>query len=73
MVPASSVYYLGKVAIVWVQVDLSKAGSYIFQSKVVKTGHRSTDQVEILEGLQQNDKIAKDAGYLADSESIINH
>ncbi len=73
MVPASSVYYLGKAAIVWVQVDLSKAGSYIFQSKVVKTGHRSSDQVEILEGLQQNDKIAKDAGYLTDSESIINH
>ena len=73
IVPASSVYYLGKVAIVWVLVGNTKEGNHIFQSKVVRTGHRSDDKVEILEGLAQNEKIAKDAGYLADGETIIKY
>jgi Cu(I)/Ag(I) efflux system membrane fusion protein len=73
MVPASSVYYLGKVAIVWVQVGVTKEGSNIFQSRVVRIGHRSVDKVEILEGLKQNEVVAKDAGYLADSETIIKY
>jgi Cu(I)/Ag(I) efflux system membrane fusion protein len=73
MVPASSVYYLGQVAIVWVQVGVTKEGSNIFQSRVVRIGHRSDNKVEILEGLKQNEAVAKDAGYLADSETIIKY
>ena len=73
MVPASSVYYLGKIAILWVRTGVTKEGSNIFQSRVVKIGHRNSDNVEILEGLQQNEAVAKDAGYLADSETIIEY
>ena len=73
MVPAVSVYYLGKVAIVWVQVGTTKEGNAVFQSRVVKIGHRGDDKVEILEGLTQNEKIARDAGYLADGETIIQY
>ena len=71
MVPASSVYYLGKTAIVWVQVSTTKDGHPIFQSRAVKVGYRGDNKVAILEGLAQNEKIAKDAGYLVDSEAII--
>ena len=73
MVPASSIYYLGKISIVWVQVGITKEGNPIFQSRVVRIGHRSDDKVAILEGLTQNEKIAKDAGYLADGETIIQY
>lgn len=73
MVPISSVYYLGKMAIVWVRVGTTKEGNNIFQSRVVKVGHRTKNETEILEGLQQNEAIAKDAGYLADSETIIKY
>lgn len=73
MVPASSVYYLGKIAIVWVKVGVTKEGSNIFQSRVVRVGHKSRDKVEIVDGLKQTEWIAKDAGYLADSETIIKY
>jgi membrane fusion protein, copper/silver efflux system len=73
MVPAGSVYYLGKVAIVWVQVGTTKEDNAVFQSRVVKIGHRGDNKVEILEGLAPNEKIARDAGYLADGETIIQY
>lgn len=73
MVPASSVYYLGKIAIVWVRSGVTKEGSNIFQSRVVRIGHRDGKMVQILEGLNADELIAKDAGYLADSETIIKY
>ena len=73
MIPAGSVYYLGKIAIVWVRTGVTKEGSNIFQSRVVRIGHRDGNKVEILEGLNNNEVIAKDAGYMADSETIIKY
>ena len=73
MLPASSVFYLGRIAIVWVQIGITKEGSNIFQSRVVRVGRKSSDRVEILEGLKQNEAVAKDAAYLADSETIIKY
>ncbi len=73
MIPASSVYYLGKIAIVWVRTEITKEGSGIFQSRVVRIGHRDGIKVEILDGLNAYEVIAKDAGYMADSETIINY
>lgn len=73
MIPAGSVYYLGKIAIVWVRTGITKKGSGIFQSRVVRIGHRDGNKVEILEGLNINEVIAKDAGYMADSETIIKY
>ncbi|QJB37249.1 efflux RND transporter periplasmic adaptor subunit [Chitinophaga oryzae] len=73
VIPASSVYYLGKVAIAWVQIAVTGEGNGIFQSRVIRVGHRNGDVVEILDGLSQQEKIAKDAGYLADGEAIIQY
>ena len=73
MIPAGSVYYLGKISIVWVRTGVTKEGSNIFQSRVVRIGHRDGNKVEILEGLNTNEVIAKDAGYMADSETIIKY
>lgn len=73
MLPASSVMYLGRVAIVWVQIGTTKEGSNVFQSRVVQVGRKTGNQVEILRGLQPEDAVAKDASYLADSETIIHY
>ncbi|MBN8785234.1 MAG: efflux RND transporter periplasmic adaptor subunit, partial [Terrimonas ferruginea] len=72
-VPAGSVFYLGKVAIVWVRAGVTKDGSNIFQSRVVRIGHRDNERVEILQGLQKGEWIARDAAYLADGETIIKY
>jgi len=72
-VPAGSVFYLGKVAIVWVRAGVTKCGSNIFQSRVVRIGHRDNERVEILQGLQKGEWIARDAAYLADGETIIKY
>ncbi len=73
MLPASSIFYLGRVAIVWVQTGITKEGSNIFQSRVVSVGRKTGDRVEILKGLDQNESVARDAAYLADSETIIKY
>lgn len=73
LVPASSVYYLGNTAIVWVQKAVTKQGSIIFKARNVKIGNRNNRNVEVLKGLKRGEFIAKDAGYLADSETIIQY
>lgn len=73
MVPASSVYYLGNTAIVWVQRAVTKQGSNVFQARAVKIGNRNNQTIEVLKGLNRGEFIAKDAGYLADSETIVQY
>jgi Cu(I)/Ag(I) efflux system membrane fusion protein len=73
MLPASTVMYLGRVAIVWVQTGTTKEGSNVFQSRVVQVGRKTGNQVEILAGLKPDEAVAKDASYLADSQTIINY
>jgi Cu(I)/Ag(I) efflux system membrane fusion protein len=73
MVPASSVYYLGSTAIVWVQKAITKEGSNIFQARAIKIGNRNKQNIEVLKGLNRGEFIAKDAAYLADSETIIQY
>lgn len=46
-------------------------GSGQFKSVEVKTGRRSRDQIEILEGLEEGDEIVVSAQFLIDSESSI--
>jgi len=72
-VPAGSIYYLGGVEIAWVRTGMTKDGNNIFQARMVKTGRRNEESVEVTEGLTASDFIARDAGYLADSETIIDY
>ncbi|HEU4902740.1 MAG TPA: efflux RND transporter periplasmic adaptor subunit [Flavisolibacter sp.] len=70
-IPQSSVQYLGRVAVVWVKVASTKDGNNVFQAKPVRLGRVSEGMTEVLQGLKENDWIAKDASYLTDSETII--
>ena len=73
IVPASSVYHVGSTAIVWVLKTKTKDGSNVFQARAIRTGNRSNEYIEVLKGLNSSEFVAKDAGYLADSETIIQY
>lgn len=72
-VPASSVYYLGSTAIVWVLKAKTKDGSNVFQARAIKIGNRSNEYIQVLKGLNSTEFVAKDAAYLADSETLIQY
>ncbi|GAB2525636.1 efflux RND transporter periplasmic adaptor subunit [Rufibacter soli] len=72
VVPASAVWSLGRRHIVWVRKDPVGAHSFTFQAREVQVGQESGGFVQILSGLPENARIAKEAGYMTDSESFIN-
>jgi membrane fusion protein, copper/silver efflux system len=73
LIERTSVQYLGKAAIVWVKTASTKDGSYVFQSRAVRLGRISNGMIEVLQGLNKDEWIAKDAAYLTDSETIIKY
>ncbi len=70
-IPLSSVYDLGSRKIVWVKTDTTSTGIGLFEPRAVMTGMSSNNLVEIINGLQGDEEIALDAGYMMDSESIL--
>ena len=73
MLPATSIFYAGRKTLVWVRTGLTKEGSGIFQSRVLRIGAKIGNKVEVFEGLGENEVVAKDAAYMADSETIISY
>jgi Cu(I)/Ag(I) efflux system membrane fusion protein len=71
-IPASSVFDLGTRKIVWVKIGVSANGIGLFEPRVVIAGIFSNNVTEILDGLEGNEEIALDAGYMVDRESIVN-
>lgn len=66
-VPTSAILDLGERQIVWV-----KTGKNRFEARRVFIGQETDDFTEILSGVTEKDEIAKDAGYMVDSESLVN-
>ncbi len=71
-VPLSSVYDLGSRKMVWVKTGTTSGGIGLFEPRVVITGMTSNNLIEIINGLQGDEEIVLDAGYMLDSESILN-
>ena len=71
-IPLSSVYDLGSRKIVWVKTDTTATGIGLFEAHAVMTGMTSNNLIEIISGLNGDEEIALDAGYMLDSESILN-
>lgn len=72
MVPSSSIVDLGNRKIVWVKMKETSSGKKVFGPRTVLTGISTDDFTQIISGLEKYEIIAKHAGYLLDSESIIN-
>ena len=63
-IPSSAIINSGKTEVVMVQLAEGK-----FKPVKIRTGRRSADQVEVLEGLNAGDKIVTRANFLLDAES----
>ena len=64
VVPATAVLSTGTRTVVWVQTD-----SEVFEPRLVRLGARAGEDVQILEGIRQGDRVVISGGYLLDSES----
>lgn len=70
-IPMSSVYDLGSRKIVWVKTGMTSNGIGVFEPREVTIGLISANSLEIIMGLDGDEEIALDAGYMMDSESIL--
>ena len=70
-IPASSILSLGSRNFVWLKKGKTSKGSNILQATEVTIGNDFNEHRQIISGINAQDEIAKDAGYLLDSESLI--
>lgn len=70
-IPTGSVLDLGKSKMVWIKSGETKEGSKVFKPRKVIVGNDRNGFTEIISGITEKDEIAKGAGYLIDSESLI--
>ena len=70
-IPASSILSLGNRNFVWLKKGKTSKGSNILQATEVTIGNDFNEHRQIISGINAQDEIAKDAGYLLDSESLI--
>ena len=71
-VPVSSILFLGQRKIVWVKTGVTPGGHSIFERRdVTSSGFQNGQYIEITSGIKSTDELAKDAGLLIDSQSLI--
>ena len=70
LIPYSSVFFLGKKKIVWV-LKKKIGKSKIFEARDITIGIMHSEMVEVITGLNANEEIALNAGYLLDRESLV--
>lgn len=69
--PASCVLSLGNRKIAWVKTGQTEGGSNIFEVREVITRNLPDGKIEIITGLTSDDEVAVSAGFLIDSQSLI--
>jgi len=70
-VPYSSVLFLGKRELVWVMKGFTQDRNRIYEAREIRIGTTEDGDVEIKEGLNADEEVAINAGYLMDRESLI--
>lgn len=69
--PATSILYLGGRQAVWKKVGQTEEGTHILEIQFVRLGPVSQGRVTVVSGLEADDEVALDAGYLMDRESLV--
>ena len=69
--PATSILYLGGRQAVWKKVGQTEEGTHILEIQFVRLGPVSQGRVTVVSGLEADDEVAMDAGYLMDRESLV--
>lgn len=72
IIPNTSILDLGNKKVVWLKTGTTQNGKNIYKVRIVETGTASKEFTEIKSGLSANDEVASDAGYLLDSEGLVN-
>ena len=71
VVPSSSILSLGNRKFVWLKIENAQKENKMLQATEVTVGNETDGYTQIISGITEQDEIAKDAGYLLDSESLI--
>lgn len=71
-IPVSAVYRTGLNSFVWVKTGETPNGTGIFRLRKVTTGSAIDGMITVVNGLTSYDEVAKNAGYLTDSETLLN-
>lgn len=71
-IPVSAVYRTGLNSFVWVKTGKTPNGTGIFRLRKVTTGSAIDGMITVVNGLTSYDEVAKNAGYLTDSETLLN-
>ncbi len=71
-IPSSSVYHTGLNSYVWVKKSETENGTGIFELRKVIVGSATNGIVSIVSGLSPDEEIAKEAGFMTDSETFLN-
>lgn len=72
LVPASAVYRTGLNSYVWVKTDTTESGTGVFKLKKVSAGANNNGLIAITDGLLPSEEIAREAGFMTDSETFLN-
>lgn len=70
-IPASAVYKTGLNNYVWVKADTTENGTGIFQLRKVIAGANNNGMMAITNGISSGEEIAKEAGFMTDSETFL--
>lgn len=71
-IPSSAIYRTGLSAVVWVKKGVTEEGTGIFELRKVTIGSTINGMTTIIHGLSSDEEVAKQAGYLSDSETFLN-
>ncbi|HSI91577.1 MAG TPA: efflux RND transporter periplasmic adaptor subunit, partial [Adhaeribacter sp.] len=71
VVPRSAVWSLGRRHIVWVRKMAAGDHAYFFEATEVQVGKQTGDFTEITAGIPDTAHLAREAGFMTDSESFI--
>lgn len=71
LIPAAAIFSLGKRKIVWVKTGTTSSGKNIFKARDVQVSLMDKNIAVITMGLTSAEEVAADAGYLLDSQSLI--
>ena len=71
IIPAASIFSLGKRMIVWVKTGSTPSGKNIFKARDIRVSLMDKAIAVVASGLSSTEEVAADAGYLLDSQSLI--
>lgn len=71
VIPSGAVFGLGKRNIVWVKTGTTPSGKNMFTARDIQVSLMNENTTVVTAGLREGEEVASNAGYLLDSQSLI--